>query len=146
MFKNFETWDFPECSRLAEVAHSSYQTKTVFLFLDTMKRLHLRQMSCTIMFVCLVVFSSRVAPNVLHCFYTSNYDYDSAWPNWGSTIPIISVIYGCITNYYNLSSFKQQTYSIASLSQSRHRLAVSSLVSHTAAIKVSARASVSTEA
>ena len=70
-----------------------------------MERLHLRQMSCTTMFVYLFP-----PPELLQCFYTSNYNHDSAWSKWGSTILVESIISGCITYYYNLSSFKQQAY------------------------------------
>lgn len=117
-----------QTSGLADMAHSFYQIITVSLFLETMQRLHLRQMSYKIIF-----FSSRATSNFPHYFHTSNYDYDSAWPNY----PCVSVI---ITNYYKLSSLSQQTYISQFLWISLDIAEVDHL-SHTAAIKGSARVS-----
>lgn len=92
--------------------------------------------------------SSIAAPNFSHCFYTSNHYYDSAKPNWGSSILVVFVIYYCITNYYEFSSLKQHPCLTVSVGQSEYDFAgsfLSLLVSHKGAIKVSARPSVSSD-
>lgn len=49
VFENLEPQEFPELSVVAKVAQSSYQ-KMTSLFLKTMQRPHLRQVSYTTMF------------------------------------------------------------------------------------------------